>query len=159
MILDVTTAIVEGAMGEGDHQEGIHIDHRLAHAQGHLLFAEVIVCLQGGDHPVMSVGERDMEEEGGLDLGATRCGRVDQGRGPFLNLARGRDRTLRIQDTVEAGQGQPAEGGGVSAILGIAGRDRRLEFFLNMYIYISSHNFVIEVKTLKKQYTDYESNH
>jgi len=133
--LDVMIATVEGDMGEEDRQAGIHTDHCRAHAQGHL-FVGWTVSLQGDDHRAMSVGEQGMEgEEGGLDLEATRCGQVDQGRGPFRVLARGRDHILRIPGTVEAGRGQAAEGGGVSVILGIAGRGRLRDF---LYFFLGS---------------------
>jgi len=123
--------IVEGGMAEGVRQGGIRTGHCHDHAQGHLLCAEGIACLRGDDHRVTSVGERDIEgEEGGLGLGATRYDPVGRGRGPFRVLAPGRGHILRIRGTVEAGQGRPAEGGGVLVISGIAGRGRLRDCFV-----------------------------
>ena len=124
-------AIVGEDMEEGGRQAEIHTDRCRDHVRGHL-FAEGIGYLPGDDHQVMSAEEQDMEEEDGdLDLGVIQCGRVGQGRGLFRDLARDPDRTLRIRDIAEAGRDQPAEEGGVSVILGTAGRDRLLNYILS----------------------------
>jgi len=133
-------AIVEGGMVEGVRRGGIRIGHCHARAQGRLSFVEGIAYLLGDAHRVTNVGERDMEgEEDGLDLGAIRCGRVGQGRGPFRDLARGLALILHIRGIVEAGQGRPAEGEGVSVISGIAGRGHLhdcVAFFLAHKLFI-----------------------
>jgi len=122
--LDAMIAIAGEDMEEGDLPGEILTDLTHDHARGHL-FAEGIGYLRGDDRRVMSVEEQDMEEEvDALDLGVTRYGRVAQGRGLFRVLDRDRGRTLRIRDIVEAGQGQPAGGEGVSVISEIAGRGR-----------------------------------
>jgi len=132
-------AIVEEAMGEGDPQGGIRTGRCHGLAPGHLLSAEGIACLRGGDHRATSVGVRDIEgEEGGRDPGATPCDRAGQGRGQFPDLVRARDRILRIPGIVEAGQGRAAEGGGASVISGIAGRGRPRDCL----IYFLAHTFI-----------------
>ena len=77
-----------------------------------------------------------MEGEGGdLDLGATRCGRVGQGQGPSPGLGRGHGHILHIRGTVEAGRDRPAEGGGVSVILGIAGPGRLRDYLVYFLVH------------------------
>jgi len=150
MSLGVMIAIVGGGMGEGDRQGGIRTGRCHDHAQGHLLFAGGIACLRGDGPRVTSEEERDMEgEEGDLDLGATRCGRVGQGQGPFPTLARDPGRILRIRGTVEAGRDRAAEEGRVSVILGIAGRGRLRNYLA--YFLVHKLCFPLSTRSIRSQ--------
>jgi hypothetical protein len=130
----VMIAIAGEDMEEGGRQAGIRTDRCRDHARGHL-FAEGIGYLPGDGHRVTSAEEQDMgEADGDPDPGVTQCGRVGQGRGLFRDPARDPGHTLRIRDIAEAGRDLPAEEGGVSVILGIAGRGRLLNCILSSWL-------------------------